>query len=307
MGWEELQSRLRQLERRDWWLWWASVVIMFLLTAAVVALALPTLLNLNARVEDTLFDLNITLGVRGLIGLVLLFNTYSIYQQILIKRLRRGLAEEIAALAKAELRAEELHRLAMRDPLTGLYNRRFVEHHMSVEFARAERFNISLTLLILDLNNFKEINDRHGHPAGDVVLCEFANRLNKACRGSDLAARIGGDEFMLLLPECLPVQVPIVLSRLSGMEVQLGEIKIPVTFSVGWAEHQAGEKPRDLLERADQDLYAEKRTGKVEEGIRQAQKMQTMGQLTSGVAHDLSNLLMVIKSYSELALDEQGL
>ena len=115
MSWEELQARLRQLERRDWWLWSVTVVVMLLLTAAVVSLALPTLLHWNTRVEDTLFDLNIILGVRGLVGLVLLFNIYAIYQQILIKRLRRELAEQISVSASSHLRAEELHRLLLEE------------------------------------------------------------------------------------------------------------------------------------------------------------------------------------------------
>src|SRR5574341_1046075 len=113
-SWDELQGRLKQLERRDWWLWTAAVVVMFLLTAAVVASALPTLLKTDSGVWESLFDLNLTQGIRGLIGLVLLFNTYSIYQQILIKRLRRDLAMQITAAAHTQRRAEELHHLAMR-------------------------------------------------------------------------------------------------------------------------------------------------------------------------------------------------
>ena len=108
--WNELQGRLKQLERRDWWLWSAAVVVMVLLTVAVVASALPTLLKTDPRPWESLFDLNLTQGIRGLVGLVLLFNTYSVYQQILIKRLRRGLAEQITAAATSQLRAQQQHR-----------------------------------------------------------------------------------------------------------------------------------------------------------------------------------------------------
>ncbi|HEV8385239.1 MAG TPA: hypothetical protein VGQ11_10245 [Candidatus Acidoferrales bacterium] len=96
-SWEALQARLKQLERRDGWLRGASVAVMFLLTAAVVASALPTLLKEETNVWDTLLDLSITQGIRGLVGLVLLFNIHWIYQQILIKRLRRGLADQMTA------------------------------------------------------------------------------------------------------------------------------------------------------------------------------------------------------------------
>src|SRR5207237_4051929 len=92
--------------------------------------------------------------------------------------------------------------LAMIDPLTGLYNRRYAEQRLSAEVARSARRGHPLTILSLDLNNFKEINDTYGHPAGDLVLQEFAAHLNKVIRGSDLAVRLGGDEFLVLLPDC---------------------------------------------------------------------------------------------------------
>ncbi len=92
--------------------------------------------------------------------------------------------------------------MAMFDPLTGLYNRRFAEPRVEAEVKRCQRKGTALTLLLLDLDGFKQINDSHGHPVGDTVLRAFAEHITRAIRGSDLAARLGGDEFMLLLPEC---------------------------------------------------------------------------------------------------------
>ena len=115
---------------------------------------------------------------------------------------------------------------------------------------------------MLDLDNFKPLNDRYGHPVGDLVLRGFAERLTRAIRGSDLAVRIGGDEFVVLLPECQPGQVEVVLQRLRQQEIDLDGDKFSLCFSAGWADYQTGESPEQLLQRADQALYAEKRTHK---------------------------------------------
>ena len=255
---QDIRASLRRLERRDWWLWWAAVVVMLLLTVAVVSLSIPALL----KEQDSFSQFHLQQAVRGLVGLVLLFNTYTIYQQILIKRLRRQLAEQIDAIAHLELRAQEFHNLSLLDPLTGLYNRRFAEQRLSEEVARSRRHGNPLTVLALDLNDFKQINDRYGHPAGDLVLKAFAERLRKVSRGSDLAVRLGGDEFLVLLPECRPDQVRHLLPRLGPLEVDFHGKKIPVTFSAGWAGYQFDERPEQLLERADQALYADKRAAK---------------------------------------------
>ncbi len=127
--------------------------------------------------------------------------------------------------------------------------------------ARSERKGHPLTVLTLDLNNFKQINDTHGHPAGDQVLLEFAARLNKVVRGADLAVRLGGDEFLVLLPECTLEQLQLVLVRLGSLEVNWHGQKIPVTFSAGWKQYEMGERPEELLARADEALYASKRAG----------------------------------------------
>src|SRR3989440_1067101 len=248
---QELANQLRQIEKRDWWVWGYSIFVMLLLTFAVTALALPAI----RQGAQTIFKINIVEVVLGLIALVVLFNVYVITQEILIKRLRRQLAEK-------QGHSDLLRNLAMVDPLTGLYNRRFAEQRLAAEVARSERKGHPLTVLTLDLNNFKQINDTHGHPAGDQVLLEFAARLNKVVRGADLAVRLGGDEFLVLLPECTLEQLQLVLVRLGSLEVNWHGQKIPVTFSAGWKQYEMGERPEELLARADEALYASKRAGR---------------------------------------------
>jgi two-component system cell cycle response regulator len=150
----------------------------------------------------------------------------------------------------------------MIDPLTGLYNRRFAEQRLAAEVARSERRGHPLTVLTLDLNDFKTINDTHGHPAGDQVLQEFASRLNKVIRGSDLAVRLGGDEFLVVLPECSLDQLQLVLERLGSFEIEWQGQRIPVNFSAGWKDFEKGNRPEELLACADQALYANKRETK---------------------------------------------
>src|SRR5467141_3647137 len=213
-------QELRRIERRDWWAWGSSILVMLLLTFAVISFSLPALHQglktfFNIKVSDALF---------GLIVLVVVFNVYTIYQQVLIKRLRLQLAEKHG-------HSEILRNLAMVDPLTGLYNRRFAMQRLASEVARSERRGHPLTVLTLDLNDFKQINDMHGHPAGDQVLQEFATHLNRVIRGSDLAVRLGGDEFLVLLPECTLEQMHLVLGRLGTLEVDWQGLKLPVTFS----------------------------------------------------------------------------
>ncbi|PYU70840.1 MAG: hypothetical protein DMG49_10590 [Acidobacteria bacterium] len=248
---QELGNQLRQIEKRDWWIWGYSIFVILLLSFAVVALALPAV----RQGADTVFKIKMIEAVFGLVALVVIFNIYAISQEILIKRLRRQLAEK-------QGHSTLLRNLAMVDPLTGLYNRRFAEQRLAAEVARSERKGHPLTVLTVDLNHFKQINDTYGHPAGDQVLLEFAARLNHVIRGSDLAVRLGGDEFLVLLPECTLEQLQLVLGRLGSLEVNWQGQKIPVSFSAGWKEYEMGDRPEDLLARADQALYARKRASR---------------------------------------------
>jgi diguanylate cyclase (GGDEF)-like protein len=254
----EIRASLEKLERRDWWLWSLAIVVMLLLTLAVVSLTFPGLLS----VQDPFFQFSLRQAVRGLVGLVLLFNTYTIYQQMLIKRLRRQLSAQLDTMSRLQVRAEEFHKLATVDALTGLYNRRFAEQRLAAEAGRSQRQGHALTLVAIDLNNFKQINDTYGHPAGDQVLKEFAERLQGGVRVSDLAARMGGDEFLVILPDCPPEQARALISRLGPLSVDYQGEKIPVTFSAGWVGYEMGEAPDQFLERADRTLYADKRARK---------------------------------------------
>jgi diguanylate cyclase (GGDEF)-like protein len=254
----ELQARLRKLERLDWWLWSMAVIVMLLLTFAVFTMSFPGMV----KVEDPFFQSSLNRAVRGLIVLVLIFNSYTIYQQVTVKKLRRDLFKKMEEMRILQVRAEEFERLSQVDALTGLSNRRFAEERLVAESARSERYGHPLTVITFDLDKFKEINDTYGHPAGDQVLKAFARRLESAVRKSDTAARMGGDEFLILLPECDSSRVQLLLNRLRPMETEYAGAKIPIRFSAGWVGYERGETTQQFLERADRTLYAEKRSGK---------------------------------------------
>ncbi len=254
----EIQAGLRKLERRDWWLWVLAIVVMLLLTSAVISMNFPNL----AKIEDPFLQFMLDQAVRGLVGLVLIFNAYTIYQQAMIKRVRREFSTQLDEMSRLQTRAEEFHRQANLDPLTGLYNRRFGEQRLTAEAARSQRYGHPLAVVAIDLNEFKQINDHYGHPAGDLVLKEFAERLSDTIRVTDVAVRVGGDEFLVLLPECPAGQVQALLARLQPMEVDYRGQKIPVKFSAGWVGYAHGETPQAFLERADKTLYANKRATK---------------------------------------------
>src|SRR5580692_6395952 len=241
---QEIADNLRKIEQRDWWVWASSIFVMLLLTGALISFALPSLV----QGTTTFLKVRVTEAIFGLVAMVVIFNVYTIYQQVLIKRLRRHLAEK-------QHHSIILRDLAMIDALTGLYNRRFAEQRLAAEVARSARKGHPLTVVLLDLNEFKQINDTDGHPAGDLVLQEFAAALNRAIRGGDLAVRMGGDEFLLILPECNHAQLQIVLKRLGPLEVVWEGRKFPVRYSVGWKEYASGDRSETMLVAADQALY----------------------------------------------------
>jgi diguanylate cyclase (GGDEF)-like protein len=258
---DAFRENLRKLDRRQWWLWSSAVLVLILLTIAVASLAFPAMLDAQ-NVEHDFYSFYLNQAVRALVGIVLVFAVYVVYQQTMIIRMRNTLADQIHNLAKVQTLTDEVYKLAALDQLTGLYNRRSGEQRLAEEISRAVRHERPLTILLADLDGLKQINDRLGHAAGDLVLKGFSERLRKAIRGSDLAVRLGGDEFMVLLPECRAEEVKHVLNRLDGLEVDFEGTKIPVRFSRGWTDYKPGETAEELLRRGDEALYADKRAGK---------------------------------------------
>ena len=258
----EIRRSLKSLDRKQWWMWSSAVLVILLLTIGVASFSFPSLMH----VDEGTYSFSLSQAVRGLVGLVLIFSVYSVYQQSQINKIRGQLADQMESVAKVELLTEEVYKLAVLDPLTNLHNRRSGEQRLAEEIARSRRHARPLTVLLLDLDNLKQCNDNFGHDAGDTMLRSFGDCLQRAIRGSDLAARVGGDEFMVILPECRAEEVRHVLARLHSLEIEYGEQKVRITFACGWADYQQGESAQELIKRADEALYTDKRSPKDKAG-----------------------------------------
>ena len=157
----------------------------------------------------------------------------------------------------------ELTRLAITDPMTGVWNRHHGSELLEAETARPDRAQMQLAVLMVDIDNFKNINDTHGHEVGDRVLIEVARRLKDAVRDSDVVARWGGEEFVVLLRDC---PLADAVARAEKIRRQIADAPFAdagtVTISVGAAELTADEDLDHWLGRADKALYEAKRSGR---------------------------------------------
>src|SRR4051794_32110338 len=160
-------------------------------------------------------------------------------------------------------RFREARQLADLDALTGLHNRRYFHETLAREVARAHRYGRQLSVIVLDLDDFKAINDRIGHLAGDTVLEEAAERLRSVCRAADVPCRVGGDEFALVLPESGAEDAELLAGRIA--RAINGRPITPagtVDLSAGVAQLRPADSPTDIFERADEALYQAKGLGK---------------------------------------------
>lgn len=176
-------------------------------------------------------------------------------QQVLVDLLRRALAE-----VKMEKESLPLRAVALNDPLTRLPGRNTFHMQMIRQWQESSRTNAPLTLLILDVDNFKQINDTGGHVSGDVLLTDVAKTLIDKTRAQDFVARLGGDEFAIILPDTSAAGAEHIIRAIRAVMIDhFSDKGQPVTMSIGIAEAPPFEgTANDLLNRADQALFAEK-------------------------------------------------
>ena len=250
----ELQRLLRP------YLWLLTGAAVVALSALVVAVFDPLGGALEGSVRWHEVDEIIVPG-----GVALIFLLVS-----LVNEVRRGRQRErqLADLYDELLRKDaELERLANTDSLTGLYNRRFFQSRLAVEIERAKRYGRVLSLVMLDVDNFKEINDRRGHQFGDHVLAEVGKILMANVRASDIVCRYGGEEFAVLLPETPLEQASRAAEKLRTClkeSFQAGRDPVALTVSLGVASYPSPgvADENDLVKRADAALYEAKGLGR---------------------------------------------
>ncbi len=250
---EEVLKKIEALEGRDRQLWSIGLLIIVIVAGGFVALVLPNLewklgaARIQVQYLPQLFF--------GFIVLILLFNIYVLDQ-------RRALRSTRAELLRQLVRSEAAEKLSLVDPLTGVFNRRYLDQILPKEISRADRLSTSLTFLMIDLDNFKSVNSKCGHAEGDRVLSEVARLMLETFRASDTIVRYGGDEFLVVLLGTTEEWVMCAVSRLRKRLEEWNRSRAPqgleIGFSCGVAGLTKGATVADVIAIADQRMFAQK-------------------------------------------------
>ncbi|MGH9713715.1 MAG: GGDEF domain-containing protein [Candidatus Acidiferrales bacterium] len=251
---QQIHRDLRSLGWHDWTLWVLALIVILSMTAT-----LATVLTSQSGSDDSFFQLNMSVAMRGLLGLVLIFSAYTFYQQLQLRKIRARLAKQVEIATQQHERAEQILALATPDSLTGLYNQRFAQIRLASDIARARRNGSPLTVLMLGLDNLGQINDRYGRAAGDSALRTLAETLNRAIRGCDLAVLTGRGDIMVVLPDCQIEQAPTVVKRLPKLKIEVGGNSVPLTLTVSSTAYKPNETSDEFSQRAVQALDAQRR------------------------------------------------
>ncbi|WP_018249019.1 diguanylate cyclase [Orenia marismortui] len=182
------------------------------------------------------------------------------------RRFLTTLANQMAIAIENATIYKQMEELATRDGLTKLYNHSYFQNSLRREISMANRYNRELSLIIMDIDNFKDFNDTYGHQVGDEVLKNLARLLEAEARDTDIVARYGGEEFTVILPETDSEGVVIMAERINKrvreMVVSYDNLRLKVTISIGAANYKFGKSQKELISAADNALYQAKENGK---------------------------------------------
>ncbi len=246
---EQIQSQIQELSRRDLQLWAIAALVVVVLTAGFLAVIAPNLTaaQLMLRMERAYLPQLFF----GLIFLVVLFNVYLLSQRVALNSTRKALISELVL-------NERLESLSLIDPLTQLLNRRALNELISHQLARSNRSGEPLTFLSIDLNDFRELNNKLGNLEGNRVLTEFAKMLKNVFRGGDLVFRQGGDEFLIVMADTSEAQADFPLRRLLRTleEWNAANVKgYQLSFTWGLASYVTGTSLEEILRTVDRKLF----------------------------------------------------
>jgi diguanylate cyclase (GGDEF)-like protein len=249
----QVSQQLSQLEKRDGELWLIVSLAGLLVGAGLLAVLYPAAFLKQGNIH---FEITVSRPlVLGLVALLALLNTYLLTRRLEIRRLREEL---ISRTIQQELTQQQ----SFTDPLTEIYNRHSLEDMAGRFISQARRSKKPLTFMLIDVDQFKQVNTKFGHLTGDVVLANTAALLKHSVRGSDAVFRYGGDEFLVILADTSNVDARHVVDRLrQGLAEwnHAGHLEnFELSLSIGVAEWSEGKTLDVLLDSADHDMYAVK-------------------------------------------------
>jgi diguanylate cyclase (GGDEF)-like protein len=248
-----VNRELRKLDKRDWELWLIVTATGIVVGAGLLAVLLPAAFLKSGNLH---FEITVSKELAcGLLVLLILVNTYIVARRTEFRKLRQ-------TMISTAMQNELIRLQSFTDPLTEIYNRRSLEELAGRFIGQAKRLGNPLTFLLIDVDRFKQVNTRFGHLTGDFVLTEIATLLKGAIRGTDVAIRYGGDEFLIALANTNAAGAATVVTRIQGFLNEWNESSslddFSVSLSIGIAEWTDGKTLDEVLDLGDRNMYKEK-------------------------------------------------
>jgi diguanylate cyclase (GGDEF)-like protein len=246
--------QLSHLEKRDWELWTIITITGILISATLLAILFRAAFLTNDGIH---FELTVSRPLAiGLFILLGLLNTYLVSKRFEVRRLREQ-------LISTTLQNQVIEQQSFIDPLTEIYNRQSLDQTAGRFISQAIRRHMPLVFLMVDADNFKQVNTRFGHLTGDFVLSEIASVLKSCIRASDAVVRYGGDEFLIILSDTASAGAEKVMERIHRKFDDWNEAghleDFRVKVSIGAAEWHEGDSLDEMLDNADRKMYVQKK------------------------------------------------